>query len=103
MPTIGVAIAIPEPWANDLQDYRTSVGDTTATQIPTHITLVPPTEVPGPDLDAVCAHLARAASAVPPFDIHLRGTTVLFATHDRALLDAVGCDRVVEVRDGEVV
>ena len=22
----------------------------------------------------VCAHLARAASAVPPFDIHLRGT-----------------------------
>ena len=31
-----------------------------------------------------------------------RGTLVI-ATHDRALLDAVGCDRVVEVRDGEVV
>ena len=74
MPTIGVAIAIPEPWASELQDYRTSVGDTTATQIPTHITLVPPTEVPGADLEAVCAHLARAASAVTPFDIHLRGT-----------------------------
>ena len=74
MPTIGVAIAIPEPWASELQDYRTSVGDTTATQIPTHITLVPPTEVPDPDLEAVCAHLTEAASAVSPFDIHLRGT-----------------------------
>jgi len=30
-----------------------------------------------------------------------RGTLVI-ATHDRALLDAVDCDRVVEVRDGEV-
>ncbi|WP_457185984.1 2'-5' RNA ligase family protein [Nocardioides sp. P5_E3] len=74
MPTIGVAIAIPEPWASELQDYRTSVGDTTATQIPTHITLVPPTEVPGADLQAVCAHLTEAASSVPRFDIHLRGT-----------------------------
>ena len=74
VPTIGVAIAIPEPWASELQDYRTSVGDTTATQIPTHITLVPPTEVPDADLQAVCAHLTEAASAVPRFDIHLRGT-----------------------------
>ena len=45
MPTIGVAVAIPEPWATQLQDYRTAVGDATATMIPTHITLVPPTEV----------------------------------------------------------
>ena len=74
MPTIGVAIAIPEPWATELQDYRTSVGDTTATQIPTHITLVPPTEVPDPELGAVTSHLTKAAATVSPFDIHLRGT-----------------------------
>ena len=74
MPTIGVAIAIPEPWASELQDYRTSVGDTTATQIPTHITLVPPTEVPDGELGAVTSHLADAAATVSPFDIHLRGT-----------------------------
>ena len=49
MPTIGVAIAIPEPWASELQDYRTSIGDTTA-------------------------HLAEAAATVQPFTIHLRGT-----------------------------
>src|SRR5215212_5804218 len=45
LPTIGVSIAIPEPWATELQDYRTSVGDTTAAHIPTHITLIPPAEV----------------------------------------------------------
>jgi 2'-5' RNA ligase len=74
VPTIGVAIAIPEPWASELQDYRTSVGDTTATQIPTHITLIPPAEVEESELAAVGDHLAEAAASVEPFDIHLRGT-----------------------------
>jgi 2'-5' RNA ligase len=74
VPTIGVAIAIPEPWATELQDYRASVGDTTAAQIPTHITLIPPSEVPDAGLDVVYRHLAAAAGQVEPFDIHLRGT-----------------------------
>lgn len=74
MPTIGVAIAIPEPWATELQDYRTSVGDTTAAHIPTHITLIPPAEVDEAELAAVDAHLAGAAAVVEPFTIHLRGT-----------------------------
>lgn len=74
MPTIGVAIAIPEPWATELQDYRTSVGDTTAADIPTHITLLPPAEVDDAELDVVTEHLSSAAEAVEPFDIHLRGT-----------------------------
>ena len=74
MATIGVSVAVPEPWGAELQRYRVGLGDESAAGIPTHITLVPPTEVPGPDLDVVCEHLARAASAVPPFDIHLRGT-----------------------------
>ncbi|WP_182524396.1 2'-5' RNA ligase family protein [Nocardioides dongkuii] len=74
MPTIGVAVAIPEPWATELQDYRTSVGDTTATMIPTHITLVPPTEVPDDELGAVEKHLAAVADDFPGFPVHLRGT-----------------------------
>ncbi len=57
MPTIGVAVAIPEPWATELQDYRTSVGDTMAATIPTHITLVPPTEVTDDELEKIEAHL----------------------------------------------
>ena len=59
MPTIGVAVAIPEPWASELQDYRTAVGDTTAAMIPTHITLVPPTEIDDLHLAEVEKHLAR--------------------------------------------
>ena len=74
MPTIGVALAIPEPWASELQDYRTSVGDSTATMIPTHITLVPPTEIADEDLDVVEKHLAHVAARYESFRIHLRGT-----------------------------
>lgn len=75
MPTIGVAVAIPEPWASELQDYRMAVGDHTATMIPTHITLVPPTELGTcDDVAEVEAHLAAAATEVGPFDVHLRGT-----------------------------
>jgi len=74
VPTIGVAIAIPEPWATELQDYRTAVGDTTAAMIPTHITLVPPTEIDAADLDAVVRHLDDAAGDVASYCVHLRGT-----------------------------
>ncbi|WP_206065140.1 2'-5' RNA ligase family protein [Nocardioides sp. JQ2195] len=72
MSTIGVAIAIPEPWASQLQDYRTAIGDTTATRIPTHITLVPPTECD--DLDLVEEHLSGVAAQTTDFPVHLRGT-----------------------------
>jgi 2'-5' RNA ligase len=74
MPTIGVAVAIPEPWATELQDYRTAVGDTTAAKIPTHITLVPPTDMAPEVLDDIETHLAAAAERVAAFTVHLRGT-----------------------------
>lgn len=72
MPTLGVAIAIPEPWGTRLQDYRSAIGDATASLIPTHVTLVPPTEFV--DLDEIDAHLRAAAGSYPQFELHLRGT-----------------------------
>lgn len=72
--TIGVAVSIPEPWATQLQEYRTSVGDTTASMIPTHITLVPPTEIAAEVSADVEDHLAAVATSVEPFTVHLRGT-----------------------------
>lgn len=74
MPTIGVAIAIPEPWATELQDYRASLGDPTAERIPTHITLIPPAEVSLDGMEEVERHLERAGTEVEAFRIHLRGT-----------------------------
>ena len=74
MPTIGVAIAVPEPFGTRLQDYRSGLGDETAGGIPTHITLVPPTEVDAALMPEVEQHLAEASALLPAFDIHLRGT-----------------------------
>ena len=73
MPSIGVAIAIPEPWASELEDYRMKIGDPTAHGVPSHITLIPPTEVEG-DLTAIEKHLESAARLHTPFRVHLRGT-----------------------------
>jgi 2'-5' RNA ligase len=74
VPTIGVALAIPEPWARELQEYRSAVGDETATRIPTHITLVPPIEVGDGAVSDVEDHLAGVAGEQTPFHVHLRGT-----------------------------
>jgi 2'-5' RNA ligase len=72
--TIGVAIAIPEPYGTLLQKHRASFGDPQADAIPTHVTLLPPTEVVEADLPSVEAHLQQAANQVSAFPIHLRGT-----------------------------
>jgi len=74
MPTIGVALALPEPWASELQDYRAGLGDETATLIPTHITLVPPVELSEEQIHAAETHLEGVAAATERFAIHLRGT-----------------------------
>jgi 2'-5' RNA ligase len=71
---IGVSIPVPDPAGSDLQDFRLSLGDPTARQIPTHITLVPPTKIEDADLPHVVGHLESAAAANHRFDIHLRGT-----------------------------
>jgi len=74
VPTIGVSLPIPEPWATELQDYRVSLGDETAVQVPTHITLVPPLEVDESELPLVEKHLVEASADVPAYEILLRGT-----------------------------
>ncbi len=72
--TIGVAIAVPDPWGAELQDYRTALGDDTAHGIPTHITLMPPFAVAADAVRDVERHLAEASAANREFQIHLRGT-----------------------------
>lgn len=73
--TVGVAIAIPEPFGGLLQAHRASFGDPMAGAIPPHVTLLPPTVVPvGTTVQDVGTHLAAVASSATPFAIHLRGT-----------------------------
>jgi 2'-5' RNA ligase len=74
VPTIGVSIPVPDPFGCALQEFRVSLGDESARHIPTHITLVPPAEVPDRSLDDIEAHLEAAAAAHQPFRVRLRGT-----------------------------
>ena len=72
--TIGVAIAVPDPWGAQLQDYRTALGDERAAGIPTHVTLVPPQGIGPGDQAVVEQLLAEASASNSAFRIHLRGT-----------------------------
>ncbi len=74
MTTIGVSLAVPDPWGAELQRYRTELGDADAALIPTHITLLPPIDVDDELLPAIDDHLAQAAATCPPFLVQLRGT-----------------------------
>lgn len=74
MSLIGVSIAIPEPWGQQLQDFRVALGDVAAHEIPTHITLLPPYEATAAERSALADHLAEVATAAKPFRVQLRGT-----------------------------
>src|SRR6188472_2475521 len=77
--TIGVAIAVPEPWAGELQRFRASFGDPLAEAIPTHVTLVPPTRV-SESLEQLERHLADVAAHTAAFALHLRCTATFRPT-----------------------
>jgi 2'-5' RNA ligase len=72
--TIGVSIAVPEPHGSELQQLRAGFGDAAAHGIPTHVTLLPPTEVDSAGLPAIEAHLGEVAAAGRPFSMRLSGT-----------------------------
>jgi 2'-5' RNA ligase len=72
--TIGVSIAVPEPQGSHLQELRAGFGDAAAHGIPTHVTLLPPTEVDALELPAIEAHLMEVAAAGRPFSMRLSGT-----------------------------
>lgn len=72
--TLGVAVAVPAPFAEVLQGWRADFGDPQAAQIPAHVTLLPPTPVRRDDLPAIRQHLQGAAERHDPFPMVLRGT-----------------------------
>ncbi|MEU8776703.1 2'-5' RNA ligase family protein [Streptomyces sp. NPDC048606] len=104
--TLGVSIAVPEPYGRQLQELRAGFGDAAAHGIPTHVTLVPPTEVDTDRLPAIRAHLAEVAGAFPSFAMRLEGTgsfrplsPVVFV---RLAEGTAGCTRLQGlVRDSE--
>ena len=74
MATIGVSVAVPEPWGAELQRYRVALGDQSAAGIPTHITLLPPIDVEDHLLPGIERHLQATARQITSFPVRLRGT-----------------------------
>jgi 2'-5' RNA ligase len=72
--TIGVSIAVPEPYGSLLQQRRAGFGDPLAHCIPTHVTLLPPTEVASERMPVVREHLAAVGAAGRAFRMRLEGT-----------------------------
>ncbi|MDQ3449931.1 MAG: 2'-5' RNA ligase family protein [Actinomycetota bacterium] len=105
MPTIGVAVAIPEPYGDELRHARLRCGDPLATAIPTHVTLLPPTEVDLAATQAIDEHLLKVADETLTFGMLLRGTgtfrpvsPVVFV---QVAVGLVECERLAaQVRSG---
>lgn len=74
MTTIGISLEIPEPYGSDLRARRASYGDAHAKYVPTHVTLLPPTEVEPAALGEIEEHLAAVAAEFEPFTMRLGGT-----------------------------
>ncbi|WP_411101266.1 2'-5' RNA ligase family protein [Streptomyces sp. cmx-4-9] len=104
--TLGVSIAVPEPYGSQLQELRAGFGDAAAHGIPTHVTLVPPTEVNAERLPLIGAHLAEVAARFRPFRMRLAGTGTFRPLSPVVFVQVVegapGCTRLQSrVRDAE--
>ncbi len=102
MPTIGVAVTVPEPHGSFLRERRSSFGDRQAEGIPSHVTLLPPTVVDDEEYAVLLSHLRAVAAAHRPFTMTLRGTgtfrptsPVVFVQVSRGIPDCEGIEHDV--------
>jgi 2'-5' RNA ligase len=102
---IGVSIAIPAPYAGELQRLRASFGDPSAQSIPTHVTLLSPTEITDDEVLEIHEHLERVAAAQAPFTMRLRSTGTFRPVSPVVFVQVAGgiseCERIEqEIRTG---
>jgi 2'-5' RNA ligase len=102
---LGIALAVPEPFARELRAARASFGDPLADAIPPHVTLVGPTVLERAQLAELDAHLAAVAAAHSPFTVHLRGTGSFRPVSDVVFVQVVEgiaeCEQLeLALRDG---
>ena len=105
MHVIGVSIAVPPPFAGELQKRRASYGDPLADSIPSHVTLLPPTEVDDALLPQIHEHLERVAASQQPFTMLLRSTGTFRPVSPVVFVQVAGgisaCERIEQaIRTG---
>ncbi|WP_018154859.1 2'-5' RNA ligase family protein [Demetria terragena] len=105
--TVGVSIPVPSPYGDQLQAARHHAGDPLADAVPTHVTLMPPTEVAVDAMPELDDYLRTVAAGAEPFRMTLQGTgtfrpisPVVFV----AVAEGIGhCERLeAAVRSGPV-
>jgi 2'-5' RNA ligase len=102
---LGVAVALPDPYAVELRSARERFGDPDARTVPSHVTLLPPTTVDSVLVPEIRGHLADVAEKAEPFRMRLRGagtfrpvSPVVFVTVAEGI---GGCERLERaVRSG---
>jgi 2'-5' RNA ligase len=99
--TVGVAITIPDPWGEQLQELRASFGDPLAWTIPSHVTLLPPTQVPRHRVSEVDEHLQRVAAERSAFQLELDGTATFRPVTQTSFVAVTdGADACAQLADG---
>lgn len=106
-PVVGVALPVPEPWGSYLQQLRVTYGEDRAQHIPTHITLMPPTQIEPDQVEPLREHLAGVAATHPTFEVLLRGTGTFRPVSDVVYVQVAqgvsSCERLERaVRGGPV-
>jgi len=98
MKMISVSIAVPAPFAGELARLRASFGDPSAELIPTHVTLLSPTEVAADKGPEIQEHLQRVAAAQQPFTMLLRSTGTFLPVSPVVFVQVAGgisaCERL---------
>lgn len=102
---ISVSIAIPSPFAEELQRLRASFGDPSAESIPTHVTLLSPTEIEDDQSAEIHGHLERVAASQQPFTMMLRSTGTFRPVSPVVFVQVAGgissCERIEQaIRTG---
>ena len=102
---VGIAIAIPDPFGAELAAWRARFGDPMAHTIPAHVTIVPPTDLPGVEVSRVLDHVRRSVAGTAAFSIRLSGTGTFRPLSPVTYIEVVGggdtCDRLqAAVRTG---
>jgi 2'-5' RNA ligase len=95
---ISVSIAVPAPFAGELQRLRASFGDPSAESIPTHVTLLSPTEIADDQGREIHEHLQRVAASQHPFTMVLRSTGTFLPVSPVVFVQVAGgisaCERI---------
>jgi 2'-5' RNA ligase len=105
MKMISVSIAVPAPFGGELQRLRASFGDPSAKSIPTHVTLLSPTEIADEEAGEIREHLRRVASGQKPFTMLLRSTGTFRPVSPVVFVQVAGgisaCERIEQaIRTG---